>query len=212
MLFPKSFPVNEGDLLFIEFAPVVLPAFTTRKARHANHDLLARHGIDEVEVTPVLYERQSESWYDDSTRSGGPVHEILFFFDPDEFPVADYGIVFTDPTFEAAAAKHMRGLFPAERFGEIEYTELANQCDDAISMEFPIADGRGFGRAIRKDPVFFEHLVESPMIRSSRLISAVTADLYAQAVSPHADDSKRPRPPEGLYAGMWVTWGAPTRH
>ncbi|WP_027234115.1 hypothetical protein [Leisingera caerulea] len=206
MLFPENYPASPDDLIFFELAPLTAPLYSIGYPPYANQETLRAHGVTSIEITPVLYERRTPEWYDGATDED-PVHEILLFFDPDEFPVKDYGLIFGDKGLEALMARHMGRIFPQKRFGQPEYSSLNEQGDDFVSMRYPIGGGRGFSREIRKDPDFFKVLNDHPQVSSITLVNPLTAERYRQAMEPRRPDGARPAPPQGLYAGMWITWG-----
>ncbi|MBW3243674.1 hypothetical protein KUV57_13460 [Epibacterium sp. DP7N7-1] len=186
-------------------APIQVPIFTIGIPAYANEAAIRAHRVKDIDITPVLYERRTPEWYDGATHED-PVHEVLMFFDPDEYPVADYGLIFGDKAFEADAARKISKVFPRKRFGEVEYTSLNEQGDDFVSMRFPIGGGRGFSRELRKDVGFFSVMEENPHLSESRIINPLTAERYRQAMEPRRPDGSRPTPPKDLYAGMWITW------
>lgn len=186
-------------------APVQMPIFTMGTPAFANEAAIRSHRLTEIDVTPVVYERRTPEWYDGATHED-PVHEVLMFFDPDEYPVAEYGLIFGDRAFEDEAARQISKIFPRKRFGEVEYTSLNEQGDDFVSMRFPIGNGRGFSRELRKDVNFFSGLDQNELLSERCIINALTAERYRQAVEPRRPEGARPAPPKGLYAGMWITW------
>jgi hypothetical protein len=203
MLFPANYPINPEDLVFIKMKPINIPLFRTGYPQLANRVAIESQGVTEIEVTPVLYERMTPEWYDGKAEAPR-VHELLLYFDPEEFPTEDYGLIHGDISFESSIATSIGKTFSRSVFGEPEYTTIAEQNDDYVSMRYPIGNGLGFSQTLRQNIDEFALIESSPEVCEIRLISPLVAERYRQSVEPRRPDHLRPKPPKGLYTGMWI--------
>ena len=192
----EDLPFDLRDPLYVELKSVYIKAFSEGGAGRLDYDRVSRHEIEGLEVTPVYYEGRT-----------GPGlnfrHEIVIFYDPDEFPVEDYGIPHGDREFERNIAAYLEVVFPRKVFGPISYGPIEEQGDDHVSMR--LSQGSPDVPAIfRKQPAIARALGFAAEVRILRTISNAEADQYFRSISPAASEDERPYPPEGLCAGTWI--------
>lgn len=202
MLFPESFPVGPDSLCFIEFRSVSLPLFSIGIPPLVRKDRI-RRAPRELDFMPILYERRTPAWYD-GKRDEDPVHELLLFFDMDEYDIDTFGHFYGDTGIEAMIAGHLAPVLPPEFFGGPEYTTIGEQADDYLSLRFNAGDGRGLSRYLRKDPAIIGAIEKSPLVVKSQLITPFTAERYRQATDPNTPEDMRASVPRGLGAGLRI--------
>ena len=189
-------PFDLRDPLYVELKSVFIKAFSEGGATQLDYDRLARHEIDGLEVTPVYYEGRI-----------GPGltfrHEIVIFYDPDEFGVEDYGLPHGDREFERNIAAYVEAVFPRKVFGPLTYAPIEAQGDDHVAMWFSKGSPE-VSAVFRKQPAIARALGFAEEVRLLRTISNAEADQYFRSISPTVSDDERPYPPEGLCAGMWI--------
>ena len=202
MLLPASYPSTDDDLCFLELRPVRFPLFTTGYPPFVNEKAVKQAGIVELDFMPVLYERGTLEWY--IGRGEDPIHELLLFFDLDEYDVSIFGPLRGDVGLEAMIGRHMAQIFPPQRFGHPEYTNYSEQSDDYVSLRYPLDFGRGLSRQLRKDPKLLEDIERNPLVIKAALITPMMAERYRQSVGPEVDADTRPAVPAGLSAGLRI--------
>lgn len=201
MLLPEAFPLDTNDLSFIDLSAFEISLKGGTPPPFSNPATFTDYAPDEITLMPVLYERRSPKWYD-GDRADPIIHELLLFFDDDEYDVSEYGPLWGDKNLEARIQGHMSKIFPSSIFGSPEFTSMMEQGEDYISLRYPVGDGFALSRALRANPDVYSNMQTSALVQDVMIVRPLMAERYYQSVSSTTDESIRPNTPCGMAAGL----------
>lgn len=115
------------DTLYIEFAPVIVPAFQKAPGYWTHYEKIREADVTSVTVWPTL---RGEKISSDTA-----VTELNCSFDPDVYSTKTFGLVYGDEQFEENIDLYVRGTLGLMHLQAITYSEAGMQSEDYINMD-----------------------------------------------------------------------------